>query len=220
MSAASLFESMSRIARHEASARPFASVGKVTSLFPNDGPTPDHAVSVQLRDSGLVLSRVPVAVGALGFAAIPAIDDLVVVVFLEGDYHAPVVVGRLYHPDQEAPQHQDGQLVLRLPSGTSTPNLECEITGDPASLTLTLPGDVVVELLKQKIRMAVGDLALTLDGAGGGRATVVAGGSTITVKKDGEVSIKAAGKLTLEGTEVEITGQGKVKVTGATVEVN
>lgn len=220
MSATALFSSMSRIARHEAAARPVASVGKVTGIFPNQGAPPDHAVSVQLRDSGIILNRVPVAVGAMGFAAIPAVDDLVVVTFLEGDFHSPVVVGRLYHPAQEAPKHQDGQLVLRLPSGASAPDLQCEITGDPPAVKLTLPGDVVIEVVKEKITLVVGDIKATLDGAGGGRLELAAGSSKITMKKDGDILVKAAGNLKLEATEIEISGQAKVKVSGGVVEMN
>lgn len=220
MSATALFSSISRIARHEASARPIASVGKVTGIHPNDAALADHAVSVQLRDSGIILNGVPIAVGAMGFAAIPAVDDLVVVVFLEGDYHSPVVVGRLYHPDQEPPKHKDGQLVLRLPSGASTPDLECEITGDPAAVKLTLPGDVLIEIVKEKVAINVGDIKATLDGAGGGRMELAAGSSKITMKKDGDVTVKAAGKLKLEASEVEISGQAKVKVSGGVVEMN
>ncbi len=220
MTAAMLFDSMSRIARHEAAARPVASVGKVTEIFPYDGSPPDHAVSVQLRDSGLVLSRVPIAVGAMGFAAIPAVDDLVVVVFLEADFHSPVVVGRLYHPDQEPPQHKDGQLVLCLPSAAATPDLNCEIGGDPASVKLTLPGDVTAELVKEKITLAVGDVSVTLDGAGGGRMELAAGGAGITMKKDGDIQIKTSGKMKLEASEIELSGQAKVKISGGVVEMN
>ena len=220
MSATALFSSISRIARHEASARPIASVGKVTGIHPNEAAPADHAVSVQLRDSGIILNRVPIAVGAMGFAAIPAVDDLVVVVFLEGDYHSPVVVGRLYHPDQEPPKHKDGQMVLRLPSGASTPDLECEITGDPPAVKLTLPGDVLIEVVKEKVTVGVGEIKATLDGAGGGRMELAAGSSKIVMKKDGDVTVKAAGKLKLEATEIEIAGQAKVKVSGGIVEMN
>jgi uncharacterized protein involved in type VI secretion and phage assembly len=220
MSGAALYSSISRIARHEASARAIAGVGKVTGIHPNEAAPADHAVSVQLRDSGIILNRVPIAVGAMGFAAIPAVDDLVVIVFLEGDYHSPVVVGRLYHPDQEPPKHKDGQMVLRLPSGASKPDLECEITGDPPAVKLALPGDVLIEVVKEKITLAVGEIKATLDGAGGGRMELAAGSSKITMKKDGDVTVKAAGKLKLEATEIEIAGQAKVKVSGGVVEMN
>ena len=216
MSAALLFDSVSRIARHEALARAVASVGVVTSIFPNEG-VPDHAVTVQLRDSGLVLPRVPVAVGAMGFAAIPAVDDLVLVAFLEGDLNAPVVVGRLYHPDQEPPKHKAGQLVLRLPSGASQPSLNCEINADPPSLLLTLPGDVKLEIVKGKLTVVVGDVNITLEGSG--RLTAAVGEASLTMKKDGSVAIKSQ-KFKLDATDVEISAQAKVKIKGSLVEIN
>jgi phage baseplate assembly protein gpV len=220
VSAAALFDSISRIARHEASARPAASVGVVTSIFPNEGAHPDHAVTVELRDSKLVLPRVPVAVSAMGFAAIPAIGDLVLVVFTEGDYHAPVVVGRIYTPDVEPPKHKDGQLVLRLPAGEAEAAFNCEVTGDPAVVKVAIGTDVTVEWDKEKVSFKAGDLRVSINGAGGGRIEVAAGGSSMTLKKDGDVSIKTTGKLKLEANEIEIAGQAKVKLNSAVVELN
>ena len=56
----------------------------------------EHACTVQLRETGLVLPRVPIAVGVLGLVALPNEGDLVVVAFNGGDVHGGVVVGRLY----------------------------------------------------------------------------------------------------------------------------
>jgi uncharacterized protein involved in type VI secretion and phage assembly len=215
-----LYDSIARIARHEAGARAVAGVGRVVDLFPAGGAQPDHAVSVEMRDSGLVLPRVPIAVGAMGFAAIPAIDDLVIVVFADGDYNAPVVIGRLYHPDQEPPEHADGEIVLRLPSGSSEPKLNLEIVGETPSLKLELPEDVSIEVGQEKVLIRVGEMHLSVESSGGGRAEVAAGGSKITLKQDGDVTIEAANKLTLKGTEIDISGSAKVSISGANVEVN
>ncbi|WOD39719.1 phage baseplate assembly protein V [Nodosilinea sp. E11] len=217
-----LYDSIARIARYEANARGVAAVGRVVSqLAAAEGaPSPDHGVTVELRDSGLVLPRVPIAVGALGFAAMPAVDDLVVVLFLDGDVNAPVVVGRLYHPDQNPPVHDNGQLVLHLPSGDSSPKLKLEVKGDTPSIRCELPDNVTLEILKDKVQVTVGEVQLSLQSSGGGRAEVAAGGSKITLKQDGNIVVKAAGDLVLEGTNVEISGSGNVKLRGAKVEVN
>ena len=221
MSTALLFDGIARIARHEASSRPVASAGVVTGIFGNDGTSPDHAVSVKLRESGLVLPRVPIAVGAFGMAAIPSVGELVLITFLEGDYNAPVVIGRLYHPDQDPPKHDEQQIVLRLPSGSDDPDLNCEIDSDPVKVMLTMPGDVLLEIKDSTVTVAVGDIKLTLDAAGGGRLTAEAASTSITLKKDGDVAISSQqGKITLEGTEIDITAQGKVKISGAMVEIN
>jgi uncharacterized protein involved in type VI secretion and phage assembly len=222
VSAALLFDGIARIARHEAAARPVASAAVVTSIYASDGSSsPDHAVSVKLRESGLVLPRVPIAVGAFGLAAIPSVGELVLVTFLEGDYNAPVVIGRLYHPDQNPPKHDEQQIVLRLPSGSDDPDLNCEIDSDPVKVTLTLPGDVSLEIKEDTVTVAAGDIKLTLNASGGGSFSAEAASTSITLKKDGDVAISSQqGKITLDGTEIDIKATGKVKITGATVEIN
>ena len=215
-----LYESVARIARHEAQARATAGIGKVVDLFPASGPQKDHAVSVEMIDTGLLLPQCPVAVGCMGFAAIPAIDDLVLVVFVDGDCNAGVVAGRIYHPGQEPPKHDRDQIVLALPSGSDPPDLSLLIKSTEPSVELKLPGDVTVEIKEGKVAVTVDQIHLTLDGSGGGRAELAAGGSKITIKQDGDVTVESAGKLVLKGTEVEIEGSAKVTVQGGTVEIN
>jgi uncharacterized protein involved in type VI secretion and phage assembly len=217
---AALFDAVARIARHEALARATAAVGVVAEVHPADGAEQDHAVTVEMRDSGLVLPRVPVAVGAMGFAAIPAAGDLVLVVFADGDVNAPVVIGRLYHPGQTPPKHGDGQLVLRLPSGSTDPQLQIEIAGDEPSITITLPGDVEIKIVEGAATIAAGEMKVDVSGAGGGRVEIAAGGTTLTLEKDGDVTLKSAAKLSIEANEIEIKGQSKVAIKGAAVEIN
>jgi uncharacterized protein involved in type VI secretion and phage assembly len=217
-----LFDNVSRIARHEANARATAGVGKVTEIYPSDGAAPDYAATVEMRDSGLVLPKVPVAAGVLGTAAIPAVGEMVVVLFMDGDYNAPVIVGRLYHPDQDPPQHGVGQIVLALPSGAGDPNLSLEVDGGKPSVKFELPGgEVLIEIVEKKVLIQVGEVAITVQGSGGGRAEIAAGGSKITLKQDGEVTISASSsKLTLEANEIEIAGSSSVKISGAQVDIN
>jgi phage baseplate assembly protein gpV len=216
----SLYESIARIARHESGARPVAAIGRVVDQFPPSAASPDYSVSVELRDTGLVLPRVPLAVGAMGFGAIPASDDLVVVLFAEGDYHAPVVIGCLYQPDIAPPEHKDGEIVLRLPPGKSEPDIDLSIIGATPSITLKLPGDVTLEIVKEKVLIQVAEMKVDLHAAGGGAVEIAAGGSTITLKKDGDITIKAGGNLKLEANEIDISGSAKVKISGGQVEIN
>lgn len=217
-----LYDSVARIARHEVGARATAGIGRVVDTFPApDGSSPpDHAVTVEMRDSGLVLPRVPVAAGVMGAAAIPNAGELVVVLFMDGDYHAPVVVGRVYSSALPPPKHDVGEIVLRLPADSTNPKLNLEVVGDQPVARLLLPQDVTLEVTDKQVLVKVGDMQLSLQTGGGGRVEIAAGGSTITLKKDGDVKISSAGKLVLEGTDVEVTGSSKVKISGAQVEVN
>jgi phage baseplate assembly protein gpV len=217
---AALFDSIARIARNEQRAQATAGIGVVTEVHPASAAQKDHAATVTMRDTGIVLPRVPIAVGVIGWAAIPDVDDVVVVLFMDGDVNAPVIAGRLYTPDRDAPKHAEGELVLALPPGAAQPDLELVVDGNAPSITLTLPGDVKVEIKDGSVTFAVGEMTVSLTGSGGGRAEIAAGSSKLTLKKDGDVTLTAGGKLKLEGTEVEISGSSKVKVSGAQVEIN
>jgi uncharacterized protein involved in type VI secretion and phage assembly len=215
-----LVDAIARIARHEAAARPVAGVGRVTAVHTSDGAPADHAVTVELRDTKLVLPRVPVAVGLLGYAAIPAVDELVVVVFVDADYHAPVVVGRLYPASVDPPEHAPGQAVVRLPAGSAEPTLQLVVDQAAPTVTLDLPQDVHVEIGAGSVHIEVGELHARLESAGGGRVEIAAGESTVTLKSSGDIAVKAAGTLSLEGTQVAISGTAKVSIKGALVELN
>jgi hypothetical protein len=216
-----LYDSIARIARHEARAIAVCAIGEVTDAFANDGSgPPDYAVSVKLRDSQLDLPRVPIAVGVLGAAAIPAVGDLVVVVFVNGDYNAPIVVGRLYHSDAAPPTHADRQIVLGLPPGQAAPDLSLVVDGGVPSAELILPGGVDLKAEDSKLTLTVGALSVTLDTTGAGQVQVAANSSTITINQDGDIEITAAGDIKLQGTNVSIEASGQVTIQGATVGVN
>lgn len=216
----SFYSAIERIARHEARARATAGLGRVVEIFPSDGAQLDYAVTVEMRDTGLLLPAVPLVTGILGFAAIPDIDDLVLVVFLEGEFNSAVVVGRVYHPDKNPPKHSENQMVLRLPSGTNDPNINFEINYKEPNIQLSLPGDVQLQIAEEKILIKVGKLKLSIDGTGSGRTEIEAGTSKISLKEDGDIAISSSTKLSLNAQEIEISGQARVKISGSLVEIN
>jgi hypothetical protein len=216
---AALYDSIARIARHEATARPFAAIGTVTEVFPADQGSADHAVSVELRDSRVLLPRVPIAVGVLGFAAIPAVGDLVVVMFLDGDINAPIALGRLYHADLDPPAHAAGEIILSLPAG-GEPQVKLAIVPSTPSVLLTLPGDVAIECVEDRAEIRAGALRVTIDGTGGGRAEIAAGSSTITLKKDGDITLTTSGTFKIDAAVVDISGSSKISISGSSVEIN
>ncbi|TDE92434.1 hypothetical protein EXU48_12755 [Occultella glacieicola] len=215
-----LFDSVTRIARHEVSARPAVAIGVVRDVFDGSGAPPDHAVTVELRESGLVLPEVTIAVGALGVAATPEPGDLVVVVFADGDVHAPVVVGRLYHADLAPPEHGAGDLVLRLPAGSSDPNFQFVLRGGDPKLTIGLGPDVRLEADDAMVHLVVGDAEAKLEAAGGGRAEIIVGDATITLTGRGDLELRTTGKLTLQGADVEVKGDSSVTISAPQVKVN
>lgn len=214
-----LLDAVARIARHEAESRSWAAIGTVTEVHTDVLLAADHAVTVELRDSKVVVPRVPVAVGVLGFAATPAVGDVVLVVFADGDPHAGVVAGRLHHRDLAPPEHADGQVVLQLPPGSASPDLD--VLADPATPELTLRvGETTVAITGRTATITVGDAELVVDGRAPGEVAVTAGEASIVLGAGGDITLEAATSIALKAAEITIEGSGRVSVSGGVVEVN
>src|SRR5215510_10090717 len=111
------FGDIRRIIREELLALRFAELAVVQDIHPHASATDDDnfACTVRLRDTGLVLARVPMACARKGFASIPDTGDLVLVQFIGGDINAPVIIGCLYNDEDRPPENDKGQVVLTLP---------------------------------------------------------------------------------------------------------
>jgi uncharacterized protein involved in type VI secretion and phage assembly len=221
-------QNVRNIARHELARHANAALGVVQSVHGRNGDT-FHACTVELRESGLVLPKVPLATGLLGLAALPEQGDLVVVLFLGGDLHAPVVLGRLYNEQVKPPVHGPGEVVVSLPANEEADDKRLQFTlktpGDGTrALKLVLDGNVKVELeiSDQEIRLQTQDAKLSLKQTSGsdGRAELDVAGSSIVVDQSGDVTVTAKGKLLLKGKEVEVSGDTTIKIAGQTIELN
>lgn len=228
MSTQDIVQTIQRIARHEAGQAWTPALATVTSLHAGDG-KPDYACTVRLRESGMVLPRVPIATGVVGLAALPAIGDLVVVLFIGGDLHAPVVVGRLYHRDLVPPEHAAGQVVGWLPQAGTEASETVRVAvrtpdGGPRSIEVSIAGDVEVRVTvdEERIELQAGETGLTLVQSGGsnGRAELKVGDSSVVIEQGGDVSIVATGALELKANEIRISGEASVKVTGQIIDLN
>lgn len=219
---------MQQIARHEVGALWTSALGVVTSVHGANG-NPFYACTVELRESGLVLPKVPVTTGLMGVVALPDVGDLVLIVFLGGDIHAPVVAGRLYSEKVAPPKHGPGELVAWLPRSEEASDQRVELTvktpGDGTRrVHLVLDGDVVVEvdIDDGQIKLSAQDASLTLSqsGSSDGKAQLKVGDSSVVLEQSGDVTITASGTLKIEAAQVEIAGDTSVKVTGQTIDLN
>ena len=182
------------------------------------------------RASRLIGARNVLAwVMLVGFAALPAVGDLVVIVFIGGDLHAPVVVGRLYHRDLLPPEHEPAEVIGWLPQAgtetTETIRLEVKTPdGGPRTVKVSIEADVEVTVTidEQRIELHAGEAVLTLEqpGSSDGKATLKVGDSSVVVEQGGDVKITASGALELKANEVKISGDSSVKVTGQMIDLN
>jgi phage baseplate assembly protein gpV len=206
---ATLYETIARIVADELRALRTSALAVVQEAHPHAeaSDSDNYAVTVALRDTGLVLRRVPIATGRIGSVAVPEPGELVLVAFIGGDVNLPVIVGRLYDDQGRPPPSDVGRHVTHLPLGAGDDeavHIELRAAGERV-LELKLGSTVVVTL-------ADDDPAVTLD-VGGGAATV-------RIARDGAVSVESAAKLTLKGAEVAVEASGALTLKGATVDIN
>lgn len=222
-------QTIRQIARHEVNQRPSVSLGVVRSVHGSNGEKA-YACTVELRDSGVVLPKVPIATNLIGSVALPREKDLVVVAFANQDLHGPVVIGRLYSEDVEPPQHGPGEFVVSLPGDETTPEKRLEIRtvtpGDGTrTVTVTLKGDSVsieCRIADDGVQVQVQDVTLSLKqtGSSDGSLELKAGEAKISLKQSGEMNLETSGTLKLKAGKVEINADTEVKVNGTTISLN
>lgn len=201
-----LYDSIRRIVREEMRRQRGAELAVVQEQYPHadDGDTDNYACTVVLRDSGIVLKRVPVMVMRKGAASIPDVGDLVLVQFLNGDINAPVIVGSLYNDEDRPPANGSGQAVLQLPLGGG--GIELLMDSESAtSLELSVGGAATITVIDD-------DPVLTIDVGGGNAALEISrdgsvslsSGTGIEIKSGADMTIEAGGNLNLKGALVNI----------------
>ena len=198
-----LIEILRAVIRDEMERRRAPELGIVTEVLARESESSDnnHQVKVRLRDSGVELQWVPVAVGRLGLSLLPQVGDLVLVVFVGGDLNSPVVVGSVYDAQVQPPVAKPAEVVYQ-------------------------PTDAQDSSLRRfHLELANGS-TLTIDED---KLTVALGGTEVVINRDGDVAIKSAAKLSIQtqgdmsleaSGNLDLKAQGNVTVSGvsATVE--
>jgi uncharacterized protein involved in type VI secretion and phage assembly len=220
---------MRGIARHEIAQRWATAIAVVKSVYGSDAVDQQYACTIELRDTGLVLPKVPIATGLIGVTALPREKDLVVVVFAGGDLHAPIVVGRLYSEDVAPPQHAPGELVTSLPGDEEAADKRLELRvstpGDGTrAATLVLDGSVRValEVKDDGVTIQTGNatIKLTQSSSSDAQAELTVGDAKLTLTQAGDVTIAASGTLKLQGAKVEINADTSMKLAATTIDLN
>jgi uncharacterized protein involved in type VI secretion and phage assembly len=203
-----LFETIQSIVRQELAQVRTAEIGIVREQHPHAGAgdTDNYACTVELRNSGLALKRVPVATPQIGQVAIPAVGELVLVQFIGGDMQAPVITGRLYSDEMRPPVNDDGKSVLHLPAGADDDNaVHLELQSGPRQIELRLG-----RTLKIDLRDDDPVIEINVDG----------GKAKLTIGRDGAVTIESQGDVAIKGNQINVEAQGQLTLKGATVNIN
>lgn len=222
-------QALQAIARHEAERRSFIELGVVRSVF-DDADGPDaQSVTVELKDSGVVLPRLPVATALTGAAALPRVGDVVLIALPRGDLGSALVVGQVYTDQRRPPACDRDEVALVWPGDADDPAskaVEVRVRADGSSreVKVALGGekDALVRVADGEILLVSGGVRVRLGHSSDSDAEVevTAGRTRILLAQDGDLAVTAAGKLILKGNEVAIEGDTRVTVNGQTVEIN
>ncbi|NUM36517.1 MAG: hypothetical protein HUU50_18400 [Candidatus Brocadiae bacterium] len=117
-------------------------IGIVTSVFPHKDPgdKENYSCHVKLKNPDaqgnyLELYHVPIATGHIGTVCIPNIDDMVLISFVGGSIHSPVVIARLYTSEMRPPVSTNDEIITQLPPGEKKPEeiIHCHLSNSQES---------------------------------------------------------------------------------------
>ncbi len=161
----------------------------------------------------------------------PNVDDLVVLGYLGGDPHRPVVLGGYWNNEVTPPYTiADGVInnySIKTPSGTE---LLFYDEKDKQKVTLTLPSGAVLAVDDENKTATLSDKnkenALTMDFSKGEiklsaktKLTLAAGETTIVLESSGNITEKSTTKIAMESATIEGKASAKLALAGATSEI-
>jgi hypothetical protein len=209
-----LISTLQEIIRDELRSVRLAELGVVEATYPHaDGSDDDnYGCDVRLQGSDLLLKRVPVSTGHIGTVAIPNVGDLVLVVYEGGDIHQPIIIGRLYTDSERPPLNRNDEVIFRLPLQEADDQTVMAAIRNVQGreIKVEMPSKITIHIVDDTVTLTAGQMEVVLDqpGSAGGVASVQAGRSKITIKQDGDLSIEAAGNISLKTASGDITLEG------------
>jgi phage baseplate assembly protein gpV len=202
-----IVSTIQEIVRQELRRVRIADLGIVEAVYPHGAANDDdnYGCDVRLKNSGLLLKRVPAMTGHIGTAAIPNVGDLVLLTYWDGDPNQPIIVGRLYNADDRAPLNHPNEVIFRLPlAKADDKTIKAAIrnidgNSPPRELVVQMDPKITLRLDDQTVHAVAGktEMQLKQPGSSGGSVSVIAGSTTITMDQDGDLTIDVAGDLTL-----------------------
>lgn len=205
-----LVEIIQAIVRAELARVRVAEIGVVTQLFAHASGSDknNYACNVRLRDSGLELQRVPVVTQRIGHAAIPNVDDLVLVQFVQGDLHGAVITGRLYNDADRPPEAKAKEWVYVCPDDAES---------GVRRLYLEFPNGNTLSLDDDKVVLEAGDTTLSIKNSGD---VELKSNARLLIETQGDIGIKAQGNITLEaGGSLALKAQTDIKIEGLSASI-
>jgi uncharacterized protein involved in type VI secretion and phage assembly len=238
----SIVGTMRVIAQKEMRKLHLPTLGVVTSIFPHSsaGDKDNYECNVRLKNTELELRKVPIATQCIGLAGIPRVGDLVIIVFINGDINAPIIVGRLYN-DEDRPPLNNAEEIVYVPPYEANPEVrriyiefpqgmifritddEVDIKAGDTKVIVARDGDVVIESKANVNVIADGDATLKSKG----KMTIL--GESIKIESDKDLNLKSGSDMKVDSganaeikssAEMNVEASANMKLKGATVNIN
>lgn len=143
---------------------------------------------------------VPMAGDDRGTYFLPEVDDEVLVAFDDGDIRYPYVIGALWNGQQSLPAENEGNNDVRKIRSRSGHELVFDDSDTEANVEITTDGGHTITLN---------------DSSGSEKVTIEDSSGSNTIEFDatqGSLSLEAGAKLSVEAPQIELSGDGNIKI--------
>lgn len=194
----SIIETIRKVVAAELKKMHFTELGVVTSIFPHedDGDNDNYECNVLLKNRDLELRKVPISTQHIGLTYTPKIDDLVLITFLNGDFNAPIITGRMYDDDARPPANKDGEIVYVAPY---------DVADDIRRLHVELPSGIIISVNDDLVNIEAGKTVVAINRDG-----------DVAITSEANVNIESIGDMSLVGDNVSIESKNKFKLKAGT----
>ncbi len=166
-----------------------------------------------------------------GLFLFPQPGDLVVLGYLENDPHRPIVLGSFWNTESPPPlkvaEGKAEDYCLKTPRKVE---MSLHDEDKKQKLTVRMPSGIVVEISDETQTVTAknkgGDTALTMKLKDGeielkakSKLTLSAGQASVTLEKNGKITVKGSGDVTLDGKSGSAKAKGTASVQGMDVSV-
>jgi len=178
-----LYGIIQAIVKEELTRLHITELGEVTEVFSHesDGDKNNYQVSVILRDSGITLPQVSVATQRIGSVALPNVGDLVIIQFIGGDIHRPVITGRVYNDTDRPPVAKPNEWYFKCPDSEES---------DTRRFAAEFPNQNSITIVDDEATIIIGHSTLVLKHDG---TIELTGKKDINLKAEGNISVEADG---------------------------
>ena len=193
----SIVETMRVITQRELQKLHLPTLGVVTSIFSHSSASDkdNYECNVRLKNTELELRKVPIATQCIGLVGIPRVGDLVIIVFVNGDVNAPIIVGRLYN-DEDRPPLNSAEEIVYVPPYEENPEVR--------RIYLEFPNGMIFRITDEQVDIKAGDTKVIVSRDGD---VFIESKANVNVKADGDTTFESKGKMTILGSSVKIESE-------------